>query len=93
MLKGYEVPDKIEETRKMSFLDGCRNDKWIDDVLVYLMKGGCEAEGCWVRISGLEEHSLKGVLLNEPNSDLGCHEGNEIEFSLQIMDKQVICCV
>ena len=76
----------------MSFLDGCRNDKWIDDVLVYLMKGGCEAEGCWVRVSGLEEHSLKGVLLNEPNSDLGCHEGNEIEFSLQIMDKQVICC-
>ena len=92
VLKGYEVSEGIEESRKMTFLDGCRNNKWIDDIMVYLMKHGCKTEGCWVRISGLKEHSLKGILLNEPDGELGCHQGDEIEFSLQRMDDRVICC-
>ena len=80
MLKGYDVSDEIEATRDMEFLDSCRHPHYVDDVLVYLIKKDCAREGCWVRISGIQNHSLVGILLNEPAQKLGVHRGELISF-------------
>lgn len=83
VIKSYEVSEEIEETRKMAFLDKSRHDYYPDDVMVYLIKEGLHPEGCWVRITGLGEHFIMGKLLNEPNQDFGCHNGEKIAFYVQ----------
>lgn len=90
--KYYSRPE-IEETRFMTFLDESRDKYYIDDVLVYLIKDKCHPEGCWVRISSIEQNCLKGSLLNEPDQDFGCHSGEEIAFNILERDeKSIICC-
>lgn len=92
-LRRYDANEKVELTRQMKFLDTSRDPAYIDDVLVYLFKEGLSPEGCWVRITGLEEHSLKGALLNEPDQDFGCHCGEELSFFVQQnQDKRFFCC-
>lgn len=76
----YKESDAIEATRNMEFLDVFRDSHYIDDVLVYLLKDGYKAEGCWVRIEGLQDRLFVGELLNEPDQDLGCHMGDKIGF-------------
>lgn len=91
-LRRYDASEEVELTRQMEFLDTSRDPSYIDDVLVYLFKEGLSPEGCWVRITGLEEQSLKGTLLNEPDQDFGCHNGEEISFFVQQnQDKQFFC--
>ena len=91
-LSAYDASDDIENTRMMPFLDASRDKVFIDDVLVYLMKDGLKNEGCFVRITGLGEHCLKGVLLNEPTQNFGYHKGDTISFFVtEIEDKSVIC--
>ena len=75
MLKHYDVSEEIEKSREMVFLDGQRHEENVDDVLVYLMRDGLQPEGCWTRISGLGDHWLMGILLNEPGQDFGYHMG------------------
>lgn len=92
MLREYDVSDEIEETRKMTFLDGCRDENYIDDVLVYLTKDELDPEGCWVRIIGLGDHYFIGRLLNEPDQDFGYHEGERIAFFVnKTKDDRFIC--
>lgn len=92
-LRHYDVSQEVEQTRQMNFLDASRDPAYIDDVLVYLFKESLSPEGCWVRITGLEERSLKGTLLNEPNQNFGCHRGEELSFFVQQnQDKQFFCC-
>ena len=93
MLKGYdpENPD-IEKTREMQFLDPFRNDVYIDDILVRLIKDGLKAEECWTRIIGLGEHWFMGTLLNEPYQNFGWHEGEKIAFFVQKDDNDNLIC-
>lgn len=92
-LHHYDASQEVEQTRQMNFLDASRDPSYIDDVLVYLFKESLSPEGCWVRITGLEEHSLKGTLLNEPDQNFGCHRGEELSFFVQQnQDKQFFCC-
>ena len=91
-LKGYDVSEEIEKTRNMAFLDGCRDEICIDDVLVCLMKDGLKTEDCWVRISGLGEHWIMGTLLNEPEQDFGYHMGGTIGFFVQETEDQRYSC-
>lgn len=92
MLRGYDVPDDVEKTRYMTFLDASRDENCIDDVLVFLIKDELKMEGCWVRIIGLGDHWFIGILLNEPNQDFGYHAGDKITFFVQeTEDKQVVC--
>ena len=92
-LHHYDASQEVEQTRQMNFLDASRDPSYIDDVLVYLFKESLSPEGCWVRITGLEEHSLKGTLLNEPDQNFGCHRGEELSFFVhQNQDKQFFCC-
>ena len=80
MLKEYDVSEAVENSRKMQFLDPCRHEHFIDDILVILDKEGLQPEGCWVRITGLADDHFFGMLLNEPNQDFGCHEKDTIPF-------------
>ena len=92
-LHHYDASEEVELTRQMEFLDPSRDSACIDDVLVYLFKEGLSPEGCWVRITGLEEQSLKGILLNEPDQDFGCHRGEELSFFVQQNQDQRFFCV
>ncbi len=92
-LQDYDAGEDIEKTRQMSFLDGCRDRVYIDDVLVYLFRNGLKPEGCWTRITGLGDHYFLGELLNEPDQDFGFHKGETISFVLQKKDNdEIICC-
>lgn len=91
-LQKYAPGEKIEQTREMRFLDDSRHPLFPDDVQVYLMRQGLKPEPCWTRISGLTENCIKGVLLNEPEQDFGCRQGEEIAINLdETEDKKVIC--
>lgn len=86
MLEIYNAGDEVEESRNMHFLDESRNPEYPDDVLVYLVKDGNNPEGCWVQIEGLAEDHIFGTLLNEPEQDFGCHEGDKIPFYVKHND-------
>ena len=91
-LQKYAAGGEIEKTREMRFLDDSRHPFFPDDVQVYLMRQGLKPEPCWTRISGLAENWIKGVLLNEPEQDFGCHQGEEVAINLdQTEDGKVIC--
>ncbi|XOQ52600.1 MAG: SseB domain-containing protein [Succiniclasticum sp.] len=81
-LAAYDATDDVEQSRQMTFLDASRQPLYPDDVLVWLHKDGCHAEGCWVQIDALDDknHVFFGTLLNEPDQDFGCHEGDRISF-------------
>ena len=80
VLELYKASEDIEKTRGFKFLDPSREDFFIDDVRVKLIKIGLQAEECWVRITGLAERSILGELLNEPYQEFGWHKGDEIAF-------------
>ena len=88
----FDTSEEIEMTREMSFLDSCRDEYFIDDVLVILIKDGLKSEGCWVRINGLDDHEITGTLLNEPYRDYGCHINDQISFKVyEAEDGKVTC--
>ncbi|MDD5792118.1 MAG: SseB family protein [Erysipelotrichaceae bacterium] len=91
--KEYAAEEEVEKTREMTFLDGCRHESCIDDVMVYLIKEGNKPEGCWARIIGLGDHFFMGVLLNEPDQDFGYHAGEKIAFFVQETEEKKIICI
>ena len=44
------MKNDIEQTRLMTFLDSCRDENSIDDVIAYIIKSNYQVEACWVRI-------------------------------------------
>jgi hypothetical protein len=92
-LHHYDADEEGEKTREMPFLDECRHEECIDDVMVYLIKEGRKPEGCWVRISGLGDHFFIGALLNEPDQDFGYHKGEKIAFFIQKTEDERIICI
>lgn len=93
MLHHYDADEEVEETREMSFLDECRHEECIDDVMVFLVKESLEPERCWARIIGLGEHFFIATLLNEPNQNFGYHQGEKISFFVQKTEDERIICV
>jgi len=92
-LHHYDVSEEIVATRGMRFLDSCRDQYYVDDVLVYLLRDGFDPEGCWVRINGIGERWITGILLNEPYQDFGCHKGEQISFVVRKTENgKVVCC-
>ena len=93
MLKEYDVSDQVEETRKLTLVDDCRDFTFIDDVLVYFVKENLEAEGCWVRLLSVNESTISGILLHDPSQNFRCNKGDIIDFRLQETDEKKIVCV
>ena len=60
--------------------------------MVVQFKSGLKTEGCWVRIAGLSDNFIIGILLNEPEQNFGYHKGEKIGFFVYEMDdKEIIC--
>lgn len=93
MLTSYAVNEEIQKTRDLEFLDGSRHPYYPDDVQVYITKDGLSPEVCWTRLVGLDEHCIMGVLLNEPNQNFGCHQGEKIAFFVQETEEKKIICI
>ena len=91
-LSAYDAPSGVEESRTFGFLDQCRIEDRVDDVLVYLMKDGFRPEGCRVRINGLGEGSFYGILLDQPYQDFGCRAGETLTFFVQKDNQGKIYC-
>ncbi|MDY3107520.1 MAG: hypothetical protein SOW38_04660, partial [Succinivibrio sp.] len=91
-LKVYIPSEDIEDTRLFAFLDDARNEFFIDDVKIHILKKGFDTEVCWGRLSGLGDKVIKAVILNEPKQDLGIHKGDEIAFQVaKESDNSNIC--
>ena len=78
----YYEPEQLQEVRKRTDLDRYRAQGYFDDVSVILLSTGGEIvpEGVWVRLERQSDDgaTLRGILLNEPYSDFGVHEGDTI---------------
>ena len=85
----YKTNEEIEETRYLTFLDEFRHAFYPDDVIVHIYMEGFAPEGCWVSITGVGEEKkyIKGRLLNEPDQNLGYHEGDEVKFVVYQMEE------
>ena len=92
-LDAYAVPEAVEHTRSMAFLDPCRDPQYVDDVVVYLKKNRLIPEGCWARITGYGEFWFTGTLLNEPTQPFGIHRGDSIAFIVQEEEDKTVNCV
>ena len=80
-----------EETRLIKNLDAFRHPHYPDDVVVYFMSAEHKPELLWVRCLAVDENILTGELLNEPQSDYGCHAGDRIKFGVaQIGEQNVL---
>ena len=74
---------RLTEIRELPSLDDLRDEIYIDDVEVYLHKKEMDLEICHVRLESHEDGRFTGILLDEPDQDLGCHKGDTISFILQ----------
>ncbi len=92
ILKEYDASEDVEMSRGMTFLDPIRDEYYIDDVLVRLMKDGLSPEGCWVRITNLADNYFLGTLLNEPCQDFRWHKGETIAFFVGKSDEGEAYC-
>ena len=93
MLHHYDADEEVEKTREMAFLDECRHEECIDDIMVFLVKEGLKPEGCWARIIGLGDHFFMATLLNEPDQNFGYHQGEKIAFFVQKTEDERIICI
>lgn len=89
--KFYRCSDAVAKTRQIGDLDTCRSFDFPDDVLVVLDKAFYQPEGCWVRLEGANEKTLYGTLLHEPQSDLGVHTNDMIEFKIYNINDRIMC--
>lgn len=88
----YNDDEKIFELRKLELLDDCRAPEYPDDIFVGFFKEGFGGEGMWVRYEDFEGTDFYGILLNQPNQDLGVNEGDRIKFHLTKDKEDKIFC-
>ena len=71
----YQTSDAQHATRLLELIDPLRNTEYPDDVLVALMKEGCQTEECWCRLESFDEDqkAFMCTLLNKPYQDFGVH--------------------
>jgi len=78
----YYEPESLQAVRKRADLDRFRAPGYFDDVSAILCSTDREMvpEGVWVRLEEQSDDgtSFRGVLLNEPYSDFGVHEGETV---------------
>lgn len=82
---------EVEQTRLVQNLDGCRAMDNPDVVTVQLVRGGA-VESCYVLLEGIKEMFFYGILLQEPQNDLGIHLGEVISF-YNVRNQEGIMCL
>lgn len=91
MIIDRSTPDAArEQTRLIKTLDAFRHPHYPDDVVVYFLDAEHKPELLWVRCAAVNENILSGELLNEPQSDFGCHVGDKIKFGVAQINGQNI---
>ena len=88
----YNDDEKIFELRKLELLDDVRESEYPDDIFVGFFKKGFGGEGMWVRCDDFEGKDFYGVLLNQPNQDLGVNMGDRVKFHLSRDNEDKIFC-
>ena len=83
----YDYNEDVFKSRLFDFLDGYRDEDYIDDVQVLLVRDGLQMEQCWVRIEDLGDKVIIGKLLNEPYQDFGYHRGDTVAFFVYLDEK------
>ena len=92
-LDEFAPSEEVEKTRQMAFLDGLRDPSFIDDVKVWLVREGLDAELHKVRVTGTGNRFLMGTLLEEPAQDFGYHAGDSIAFFARQEEDGTVECV
>lgn len=87
----HEVTESVLATRNVLNLDACRNIEVPDVVTVQLVKGEL-VEACPVRLEQIQKMFLQGILLAEPNTAFGVHEGDTLNF-YNVKNTQGIMCI
>ena len=87
--EGYHRDEKVLPTRNIKGIDHLRYIQNPDDIGVLLRKDGLQMEQVWVRLTGIENGNLAGVLLNEPNSDFGVHTGDIVHVQVTTRGNEV----
>ena len=80
--ESYHCDEKVLPTRNIKEIDHLRYIQNPDDIGVLLLKDGLQTEQVWVRLSGIENGNLAGLLLNEPNSDFGVHMNDRVNVQV-----------
>lgn len=80
ILKQYDAPEMIEESRQLEFLDPFRNPVYPDQISVRFEGQGKKAEDHWVKITGLAESLFLGTLLEQPAENFLVNEKDTVIF-------------
>ena len=92
VFKHYNDDEKIFELRNLELLDEVRELEYPDDVFVGFFKEGFGGEGMWVRCEDFEGKDFYGILLNQPEQDLGVNMGDRVKFHLtKDKDDKIFC--
>ena len=92
VFKHYNDDEKIFELRTLELLDEVRELEYPDDVFVGFFKEGFGGEGMWVRCEDFEGKDFYGILLNQPEQDLGVNMGDRVKFHLtKDKDDKIFC--
>lgn len=92
VFKHYNDDEKIFELRNLELLDEVRELEYPDDIFVGFFKEGFGGEGMWVRYEDFEGKDFYGILLNQPNQDLGVSMGDRVKFHLSKDKEDKIFC-
>ena len=78
----YHGNKEVLPTRDIVEIDPLRNTCFPDDIQVLLQKDGVKSECPWVRLCGINDRRLFGILLNEPFSNFGIHMNDRVQVDL-----------
>ena len=80
VLKAFAPSAKHEATRRLAFLDECRDEIFFDEIRVIFNREGKQPEECSVRIEEQVEGHFVGSLVSDPVQDFGFVAGDRIIF-------------
>ena len=92
----YYEDAEVVNARAMTELDPFRHPLYPDDLFVFFLAPDKHYEQMWVRCGkylfdadGIKVFS--GTLLNEPNRDMGIHDGDEVKVGVFHTDAGPVC--
>ena len=92
----YYEDTEVVNARAMPELDPFRHPQYPDDLFVFFLAQDKHYEQMWVRCGKylFDADGIKvftGTLLNEPNRDMGIHDGDEVKVGVFHTDAGPVC--